>query len=190
MHQLYTSLGINTNDVIDAASTKWNFMELTPGMVGGHCISIDPYYLMHKSAMSGFSPTIMSAARKVNDCMHEWVLSDFLDFININEIDLKSKKITILGYTFKENCSDTRNTKVKDLILAMLKNGFQLNLWDPMILEQDHLALNNIGVETFKKEPVKIDIAIVCVYHNEINSFLKNYDGILYDYRYKIYSKH
>ena len=183
MHQLYSSIGINTNDVIKAASTKWNFMKLTPGMVGGHCISIDPYYLMHKSMMSGYKPTIMSAARKVNDTMHEWVLADLLNFAKDKELDLKSKKITILGYTFKENCTDSRNTKVKDLILAMLDMGLQVNLWDPLMSKIDYIFLNNIGVKTFTKQPKKIDIACVCVYHNEINKFLDGFEGIVYDYK-------
>ena len=186
MHQLYSSIGINTNDVIEAASTKWNFMKFTPGMVGGHCISIDPYYLMHKSEISGFKPTIMSAARKINDLMHEWVLSDFLNYAKHQKFDLKSKKITILGYTFKENCSDTRNTKVKDLIHAMLKCELKINLWDPLISEKDHAYLNGIGVETFKKQPNKIYIAFKCVNHSQFDDFLKHFQGHIYDYRYKM----
>jgi len=186
MHQLYSSIGINTNDVIEAASTKWNFMKFTPGMVGGHCISIDPYYLMHKSQISGFKPTIMSAARKINDSMHEWVLSDFLNYANHQKFDLESEKITILGYTFKENCSDTRNTKVKDLIHAMLKCRLKINLWDPLISEKDHEYLNGIGVQTFKKQPKKIYIAFKCVNHSQFYDFLKNFQGHIYDYRSQI----
>ena len=116
LHQLYSSIGISTIDVIEAASTKWNFMKLTPGLVGGHCISIDPYYLMYKSDMSGYTPNIMRAARKINDEMDQWVLTNFLKFAKQENIDLDSIKITILGYTFKENCNDTRNTKVHDLL--------------------------------------------------------------------------
>ena len=99
MHQLYTSLGINTNEVIEAASTKWNFMKLTPGMVGGHCISIDPYYLMHKSEISGYTPHIMRAARKLNDEMYLWVIEDFFRYMNLNKVDLDTTTITILGYS-------------------------------------------------------------------------------------------
>ena len=186
MHQLYTSLDISTIDVIEAASTKWNFMKLTPGLVGGHCISIDPYYLMHKSNISGYKPTIMSAARKVNDSMHEWILSDFLKYAANMELDLKSKTVTIFGYTFKENCSDTRNTKVKDLIIAMLNHGLDIELWDPMISEEDHFYLNEIGVKTHKDKPKDPDIIFLCVYHEQIISFLKNFNGIVYDYRLKI----
>ena len=111
MHQLYTSLDISTLDVIEAASTKWNFMKLKPGLVGGHCISIDPYYLMHKSEISGYVPNIMRSARKINDEMGNWVLENFIKFTKKNSINPNTTEITIMGYTFKENCSDIRNTK-------------------------------------------------------------------------------
>ena len=187
MHQLYTSIGINTNEVIEAASTKWNFMKLKPGMVGGHCISIDPYYLMHKSEMSGYSPKIMRAARKINDEMDEWVLQDFLKNMQLKNIKLDKTLITVFGYTFKENCADTRNTKVKNLILAMKDMGIQLQLWDPWILAQDHIELNELGIVTLKKPPENIEIIFLCVYHDEFQKYLKSYNGTIYDYR-KIFS--
>ena len=183
MHQLYTSLDINTHEVIEAASTKWNFMKLMPGMVGGHCISIDPYYLMHKSIMSGYTPNIMSAARKVNDEMHNWVLQDFLKYIQRNKIDIYSISVTVLGYSFKENCSDTRNTKVRDLILLMQNQGIKVKLWDPLISEEDHKDLNMHGIETHVNEPKNIKLAFVCVYHDQVLNFLKDYKGLKYDYR-------
>ena len=124
MHQLYTSLDISTLDVIEAASTKWNFMKLTPGMVGGHCISIDPYYLMHKSEVSGYVPNIMRSARKINDEMGDWIVQNFIKFSEENNINLNTVEIIIMGYTFKENCNDTRNTKVHHLHLR--DAGFKL----------------------------------------------------------------
>ena len=87
------------------------FMKLAPGLVGGHCISIDPYYLMHKSLMTGYSPIIMRASRKVNDEMCDWVINSFNKFVRERSLNLQKMDITIFGYTFKENCSDTRNTK-------------------------------------------------------------------------------
>jgi UDP-N-acetyl-D-galactosamine dehydrogenase len=183
MHQLYTSIGINTNDVIEAASTKWNFMKLSPGMVGGHCISIDPYYLMHKSKMSGYSPNLMSTARKINDEMHEWVLKDFLKNMKIKKINLADTTVTIFGYTFKQNCSDTRNTRVKNLMLLMKKHDIKFNLWDPFISDQDHDQLNGQGFETLKSTPKNVEVAFVCVNHDEINRFLNAYKGVVYDYR-------
>ena len=183
MHQLYTSLDISTLDVIEAASTKWNFMKLTPGLVGGHCISIDPYYLMHKSEVSGYVPNIMRAARKINDEMHEWVFHDFMRTMKLKNINLDSAVITIFGYTFKQNCSDSRNTKVKNLMLLMKKNGIKFNLWDPLISEQDHQELNNLGFQTLKSSPNNTEIAFVCVCHDEIIKYLNDFHGVIYDYK-------
>ena len=183
MHQLYTSIGINTNDVIEAAATKWNFMKLTPGMVGGHCISIDPYYLMHKSEISGYSPNLMRAARKINDEMHEWVLADFIRYMNQMDIDLESTEITVLGYSFKENCPDTRNTKVKNLLLSMRGSKIKTQLWDPLILEHDRKELNKLGIKTFIDEPKNIKVVLLCVRHTVFNEFLNKFNGVLYDYK-------
>ena len=142
MHQLYTSIGINTNDVIEAASTKWNFMKLIPGMVGGHCISIDPYYLMHKSEISGYSPNLMRTARKINDEMHEWVLTDFIRYMNKMDIDLESTEITVLGYSFKENCSDIRNTQINNLQAHHMKVPYlQVNFATKAVYQKNKCPL-------------------------------------------------
>lgn len=183
LHQLYSALDISTNEVIEAASTKWNFMKLSPGLVGGHCISIDPYYLMHKSEIIGYAPNIMRAARNVNDNMDQWVLSNFLEFIKKQNINLSSIKVTILGYTFKENCSDTRNTKVHNLILLMKDFGIDVNVWDPFLSEELHETLNKNGIESHIEKPEEIQLAFVCVHHNQIKAFLNDYDGIIYDYK-------
>ena len=183
MHQLYSSIGINTNDVIEAAATKWNFMKLTPGMVGGHCISIDPYYLMHKSQISGYTPKLMSSAREINDQMHEWVLKDFMKYMDQMKIDLDSTEITVLGYSFKENCSDTRNTKAKNLLLLMKESKIKFQLWDPLISEYDHKELNKLGVKTLKLEPKNVEVLLLCVRHKEFNELLNKFNGILYDYK-------
>jgi len=183
MHQLYTSIGINTNDVIAAAATKWNFMKLTPGMVGGHCISIDPYYLMHKSKISGYTPKLMESARKINDQMHEWVLKDFIRYMDQMKIDLDSTEITIFGYSFKENCSDTRNTKVKNLLLLMKSFKIKFQLWDPLILDHDHKELKKLGIKTLKDEPKDVKVALLCVRHSQFDSFLNKFSGVLYDYK-------
>ena len=183
LHQLYSSLDINTNDVIEAAATKWNFMKLSPGMVGGHCISIDPYYLMHKSEMSGYIPTVMRAARDLNDEMDNWVLSTFLKFAKKKNIDLESTTITILGYTFKENCGDTRNTKVHDLVLSLKNLNLNIDIWDPFISPDTQDKLEAIGVEAHIKQPRNIELGFICVYHDQILEFLKSFDGVIYDYK-------
>ena len=183
MHQLFTNIGINTNDVIDAASTKWNFMRLSPGMVGGHCISIDPYYLMHKSEMSGYTPNIMRASRKINDEMTHWVVEKFIEFIERQAVDIKDVEITFLGYSFKENCSDTRNTKVKDLINLVKDRGLKVCLWDPIVDKNELKELENHGIKAYSSKPENIDCAFLCVNHDEINNFLESYTGLIFDYK-------
>ena len=183
MHQLYSSLGIPTNDVIEAAATKWNFMKLKPGLVGGHCISIDPYYLMHKSKMSGYTPKIMQAARKLNDEMGHWVVDNFLDFVKNQRIDLASTTVTLMGYTFKENCSDTRNTKVYELAIALKNRGVSLNIWDPFLTHVTQEKLNKDNIKTYIESPGEVQLAFICVYHKQILEFLKTYSGIVYDFK-------
>ena len=183
MHQLYTSLDISTLDVIEAASTKWNFMKLTPGLVGGHCISIDPYYLMHKSEVSGYVPNIMRSARKINDEMGNWVLENFKKYTKENSINLKTTEITIMGYTFKENCSDIRNTKVHDLAISLRDSGFGIKIWDPYL---DNKTINNLKHQNIKSSnnlSNNVELAFVCVYHKEVLDFLDLYNGFVYDFR-------
>ena len=183
MHQLYTSLDISTIDVIEAASTKWNFMKLTPGLVGGHCISIDPYYLMHKSEVSGYTPNIMRSARKINDEMGNWVVENFIKFTKEKNINSNSTEIIIMGYTFKENCSDTRNTKVHDLILSLRDAQFKLRVWDPHIDIKTIEALENDKILASQEKPDNVEVAFICVYHKEVLNFLASYDGLVYDFR-------
>jgi UDP-N-acetyl-D-galactosamine dehydrogenase len=183
MHQLYSSLDISTNDVIEAAATKWNFMKLKPGLVGGHCISIDPYYLMHKSKMSGYTPNIMLAARKLNDEMGDWVVDNFLDFAKNQNIDLASTTVTLMGYTFKENCSDIRNTKVYDLAISLKNSGVILNIWDPFLTKETQEDLNKKNIQSDIKCPQDVQLAFICVYHKQILKFLETYGGLIYDFK-------
>ena len=183
LHQMYTLLGIDTHEVIEAASTKWNFMKLKPGLVGGHCISIDPYYLMHKSEMLGYSPDIMIKAREVNEGMGDWVLSNFFGYIKQKNIDLHSTNITFLGYTFKENCSDIRNTKVRELILSLKDKGVNVSLWDPLLGISEIDNLESQGIKVYRAAPTDIQFAFLCVAHDEILEFLEAYEGPLFDYK-------
>ena len=183
MHQLYTSLDISTLDVIEAASTKWNFMKLTPGLVGAHCISIDPYYLMHKSEMSGYVPNIMRSARKINDEMGNWVVENFIQFANENSIDLHKTSITIMGYTFKENCNDTRNTKVHDIAISLRNAGFNIMIWDPYLDNNTVKILKKDNIASSKVISNEVELAFICVYHKEVLRFLDSYEGLVYDFR-------
>ena len=183
LHQMYTLLGIDTHEVIEAASTKWNFMKLKPGLVGGHCISIDPYYLMHKSKMLGYSPDIMIKAREVNEGMGDWVVSNFFSYIKQKNIDLHATNITFLGYTFKENCSDIRNTKVRELILSLKDKGVNVSLWDPLLDPAELDNLESQGIKVYRAMPTDTQFAFLCVPHDEILEFLEVYEGPLFDYK-------
>ena len=183
LHQMYTLLGIDTQEVIEAASTKWNFMKLKPGLVGGHCISIDPYYLMHKSKMSGYSPDIMIKAREVNEGMGDWVVSNFLSYIKQKKFDLNSTNITFLGYTFKENCSDIRNTKVRELIFSIKDKGVNVSLWDPLLELAELDNLESQGIKVYRTAPTDVEFAFLCVPHDEILEFLEVYKGPVFDYK-------
>jgi len=183
LHQMYTLLGIDTHEVIEAASTKWNFMKLKPGLVGGHCISIDPYYLMHKSKMLGYSPDIMIKAREVNEGMGDWVVSNFFSYIKQKNIDLDSTNITFLGYTFKENCSDIRNTKVRELIFSLKDKGANVSLWDPLLELAELESLESQGIKVYRTAPTDVQFVFLCVSHNEILEFLEAYEGPVFDYK-------
>ncbi len=187
LHQMYTLLEIDTYEVIEAASTKWNFMKLKPGLVGGHCIGIDPYYLMHKSTMSGYSPDLMIAARNINEGMGEWVISNFLKHIKKYNIELHSTNITFLGYTFKENCSDIRNTKVRDLILSIKSLGAKVSLWDPLLESKELDRIESEGIGVYRMAPSEVQFAFLCVPHIEILEFLQTYNGPLFDYKKIVY---
>ncbi|WP_036828239.1 nucleotide sugar dehydrogenase, partial [Photobacterium sanctipauli] len=131
LHQVFSRLSINTKDVIAAASTKWNFMSLQPGLVGGHCIGVDPYYLLDKSQKSGYIPDLIRQAREINDVMPAYLAQDFLNELvrlKINPIDCH---VGLFGFTFKENCPDIRNTKVFNLYLELIGLGFQVTIYDP-----------------------------------------------------------
>jgi UDP-N-acetyl-D-galactosamine dehydrogenase len=188
MHQLYSSLSISTDDVIEAAATKWNFMKLKPGLVGGHCISIDPYYLMHKSKMSGYTPKIMQTARNLNDKMTDWVVDNFLQFIKKENLELESITVTLMGYTFKENCSDIRNTKVHDLALLLKNHGVNLNIWDPFLTQETQKKLKKKNIESFSKDLPNVELAFICVYHQQVLEFVKHFKGVVYDFK-KLNSK-
>ena len=125
----------------------------------------------------------MTSARKINDEMHEWVLKDFIRYMNQMKIDLDSTKIIVLGYTFKENCSDTRNTKVKNLLLSMRNSKIKFQLWDPLISDNDHKELKELGIKTLKEEPKDVKVALLCVKHTQFQDFFTNFNGVLYDYK-------
>ncbi|MEY2595758.1 MAG: protein CapL [Bacteroidota bacterium] len=132
---IFDKMGINTQDVLEAASTKWNFLKFTPGLVGGHCISVDPYYLAYKSTQLGYTPKVITSGREVNEFMPYFVAEKLMRLMLEKGIQIKGSNILILGATFKENTPDTRNTKVHIIIEELKKNGANTFLYDPLIKE-------------------------------------------------------
>ena len=129
--KIFNAMGIDTNDVIEAASTKWNFIKLKPGLVGGHCISVDPYYLIQKAQVYGVLPRIMSAARRLNDGMGAYIANQTIKYMNKKGVMVKDAKILILGITFKENCPDLRNSKIVDIYTTLEEYTNNITIYDP-----------------------------------------------------------
>lgn len=129
--KIFNAMGIDTNDVIDAASSKWNFIKLKPGLVGGHCISVDPYYLIQKAQVYGVLPRVMSAARRLNDGMGDYVANQVIKLMNKKGVLVKNARILLLGITFKENCPDIRNTKIVDIYTTLKEYTSNITVYDP-----------------------------------------------------------
>ena len=124
-------------EVLEAAGTKWNFLPFRPGLVGGHCIGVDPYYLTHKAEEIGYHPEVILAGRRINDSMGKYVVSQLLKAMIKNRINMVDAKVLILGLTFKENCPDIRNTKVIDIREELLEYGMHVDSYDPWVSSED-----------------------------------------------------
>jgi len=131
--KIFNALEIDTNDVLEAASTKWNFLPFRPGFVGGHCIGVDPYYLIYKSQQVGVIPDLLISARKINDGMSSYFCQKIIKVLNKNNYDLNKSKVLILGLSFKENCPDIRNSKIIDLILELKTFNLEVDIFDPIV---------------------------------------------------------
>ena len=130
---IFEKIGIDTEDVLTAAETKWNFLSFRPGLVGGHCIGVDPYYLTHKAEALGYKPEIILSGRRMNDRMGAYVAARLIKKLASDGIGLEGSRVLVLGYTFKENCSDTRNTKVADVIDELTDFGVKVDVYDPWV---------------------------------------------------------
>ncbi len=166
---IFNKLDIDTEEVLKAAETKWNFIPFRPGLVGGHCIGVDPYYLSFKSEEIGYTPQIINTGRKLNDSMPQYVCSLLFECMDKKRIDLLDSKILIMGYTFKENCPDTRNTKIKDIVEILLTSKINVDIFDPWISERSSIENENLN---FIKDPKKgyYDALIIAVAHNQFIS--------------------
>lgn len=170
---IFDKLGINTMDVLEAAGTKWNFHRYTPGLVGGHCIGIDPYYLTYKAKKIGVNPKIILAGREVNDAMHLEVIKRISRSLENYNKNLRGTKALIMGLTFKENIKDTRNSKTKNLIASLISRGVAVETIDPMISQEEMMNFGGIPLEfsqvVSKKE--EYDIIVITVPHNTFIEF-------------------
>jgi len=182
--KIFNLMDINTYDVLEAAGTKWNFLPFKPGLVGGHCIGVDPYYLAQKAQELGYNPEIILAGRRVNDGMGNYVASEVIKTMIKNDIKIKDAEILILGITFKENCPDVRNTKAVDVISALKEYNTDITIFDPWASVDE--VKNEYGLESLNKIPEKkFDAIVLTVGHNEFIGMnldaLKKKVSIVYD---------
>ena len=182
--KIFNLLDINTHDVLEAAGTKWNFLPFKPGLVGGHCIGVDPYYLAQKAQEKGYHPEIILAGRRLNDGMGEYVASEIIKCMIKKNIPVNGSKVLILGITFKENCPDVRNTKAVDLVNALKDYGTNITIYDPWADEKE--VMLEYGLKSLKSIPDKrFDAVVLTVSHNKFNeldfTLLKNENSVIYD---------
>ncbi len=187
--KIFNAMEIDTNDVIEAAASKWNFIKLKPGLVGGHCISVDPYYLIQKAQVYGVLPRIMSSARRLNDGMGDYVANQTIKLMNKKGVMVKDAKILLLGITFKENCPDIRNTKIVDIYHTLEEYTKNITVFDPwadasLVMHEYGIAISDKTIEELKGQ---FDAVILGVAHNEFSStnvrnFLRDLEnGVVYD---------
>ena len=187
--KIFNAMGIDTHDVIEAAASKWNFIKLSPGLVGGHCISVDPYYLIQKAQVYGVLPRVMSSSRRLNDGMGAYVATQAIKLMNKKGVLVKDSKILILGITFKENCPDIRNTKIVDIYHTLEEYTNNITVYDPWADATHVMHEYNIQISN---QPVgeligQFDAVILGVAHDDfknlnIREFLKDYEqGVVYD---------
>jgi UDP-N-acetyl-D-glucosamine/UDP-N-acetyl-D-galactosamine dehydrogenase len=185
---IFKRMDIDTHDVLKAAGTKWNFLPFEPGLVGGHCIGVDPYYLTYKSTLLGYSPQVILSGREINDGMGKYIVDSLIDQLKKDDKELDEVVITILGITFKENVPDIRNTRVIDIISELNKCPVTIQVYDPCA---DSIDVNNeYQIDLIEFEDIgKADVVIIAVPHDEfvdqgwelIAKLLKSKDGFVYD---------
>jgi len=187
--KIFNKLNIDTQDVLAAAGSKWNFLPFKPGLVGGHCIGVDPYYLAQKAQEVGYHPEIILSGRKMNDSMGKYIVSEIIKLMIAKEIPIKAAKILLLGITFKENCPDIRNTKAIDIYKELISYGMDVDLYDPWANTEEVKSEYDIELKTSLSNE-KYDTIILAVAHKEflkldlkrfkkINSLTYDVKGIL-----------
>lgn len=182
--KIFNAMGIDTHDVIEAASSKWNFIKLSPGLVGGHCISVDPYYLIQKAQVYGVLPRVMFDARRLNDGMGAYVAEQAVKCMNKKGVMVKDAKILLLGITFKENCPDIRNTKIVDIYHTLAEYSRNITVYDPWADKEK--VMHEYGIEVVNELPAEqFDCVILGVAHKQFLSLdiksLVRQNGVIYD---------
>ena len=182
--KIFNILDIDTHAVLEAAGTKWNFLPFRPGLVGGHCIGVDPYYLAQKAQEHGYHPEIILAGRRLNDSMGEYVAAQVVKLMIKKGITVKGAQLLLLGITFKENCPDVRNTKIVDVVKALEDYGIQVTIFDPWAKPEE--VMHEYGLKTTQQIPEgKFEAVVLAVSHNEftdldLTKFLVD-NGVIYD---------
>lgn len=182
--KIFNAMGIDTHDVIEAAASKWNFIKLSPGLVGGHCISVDPYYLIQKAQVYGVLPRVMSNARRLNDGMGAYVAEQTIKCMNKKGVLVKDAKVLLLGITFKENCPDIRNTKIVDIYHTLQEYTQNITIYDPWA--NPDAVMHEYGLSVSNELPQEqYDAVILCVAHDkfqelDIRSLVRD-NGVIYD---------
>ena len=182
--KIFNLMNINTHDVLEAAGTKWNFLPFKPGLVGGHCIGVDPYYLAQKAQELGYNPEIILAGRRVNDGMGSYVASEVIKTMIHKDVRVKNAEILVLGFTFKENCPDVRNTKVVDVISSLKEFNTNVTIYDPWASTEE--VKLEYGLKSLNMLPnTKFDAIVLTVAHNEfkklnLDSLMKD-NSVIYD---------
>ncbi len=187
---IFKRLGIDTNDVLQAAGTKWNFLPFKPGLVGGHCIGVDPYYLVTKAERAGFEPRIISAARQVNESVGNTVSIEVMRLMTQKRIHIVDANILVLGLAFKENCPDLRNTRVIDIVRDLQENNAIVDVYDPWVDAEECKTVYGIDIVT-EPEQGKYDAIVVAVAHQQFREMsidairlLGKESSVIYDIKY------
>jgi nucleotide sugar dehydrogenase len=182
---IFDRMGIDTHDVIEAAGTKWNFLKYQPGLVGGHCIGVDPYYLAHKAQSLGYHPQVILSGRRVNDNMGSFVADKVVKLMIQKDHKIKGAKALIMGITFKENCPDVRNTRVVDIYHELISFGLKVDIYDPWAGVDEVQHEYGIGIIDKLDDAIKYDVVIVAVAHSEFLTFdykkIMQDNGVIFD---------
>ena len=187
---IFNCLEIDTLEVLEAAGTKWNFLPFRPGLVGGHCISVDPYYLTHKAQSIGYMPDVILAGRKINDGMGVYVASQLIKKMTRSEFTVKGSKVLVMGVSFKENCPDLRNSKVVDVVQELQDYGLDVDVYDPVVDKTEVFEQYGIKIKA-EPSPEYYDAVVVAVGHDafkemgshRVRQFCRT-GGIIYDIKY------